>query len=75
MEKYKNLSGNSGVTAYENGPSSIIVQFKDNSKYLYNYTKPGSQHTENMKNLAVAGRGLNTYINTHVKYDYASKLS
>lgn len=74
MERYRNSGGDSGVTAYESGSDYIKVQFSDNSLYLYNYSKPGSHHVETMKGLADAGRGLNSYINKNVKYNYAAKL-
>jgi len=74
MERYKNLGGNSGVSAYEIGDDYIKVEFSGSSLYLYNYQKPGSVSTEHMKNLAISGIGLNSYINTDVKKNYAAKL-
>lgn len=74
MERYKNLGGDSGVSAYEIGDDSITVQFNDGAVYLYTNRKPGSAKLEKMKLLAVAGEGLNSYINTDVKSDYESKL-
>jgi len=41
MERYKNLGGDSGVTAYEIGQGSITVQFKDGAVYLYNNQSAG----------------------------------
>ncbi len=73
MEPYKNLGGNSGIEAYEIGPDFIRVQFSDNSVYCYTYEKPGPENVEHMKQLAVDGRGLNSFINTTVRYDYARK--
>ena len=74
MERYKNSGGNSGVSAYEIADDSIKVKFSDNSVYLFSYRKPGSSHVEKMKILAIRGQGLNSYINTNVKYLYESKL-
>ncbi len=74
MERYKNLSGNSGVAAYEIATDSITVEFKDGHVYLYTYQSAGSENIERMKELAIAGRGLNTYISRHVRKRYASKL-
>jgi hypothetical protein len=66
MEPYKNLGHNSGVTHYEINDSSIKVKFKGNIQvYVYTSTKPGQQHVAKMKELALAGRGLQTYINKH----------
>lgn len=71
MEKYRNSSGNSGVYSYEIGNEYIRVKFSGTSKiYTYSYSKAGSQHVENMKVLARSGSGLNSYINSYVKFKY-----
>jgi hypothetical protein len=74
MEHYKNLSGNSGVTAYEIGEGSIIVQFKDGAVYLYNNQSAGSANIAEMQLLAAAGQGLNSFISRVVRKGYAQKL-
>lgn len=74
MERYSNFGGNSGIIAYELGIDSITVQFRDGSIYLYTYQSAGIDHIEQMKILATAGRGLNSYIMRFVKRNYASKL-
>jgi hypothetical protein len=66
MERYLNLSGNSGVSGYEIGDVYIRVKFHTDEVYRYSYARAGRQHVENMKVLAVGGRGLSTYINKHV---------
>ncbi len=71
MEKYLNLNGNSGVNSFEIFNNKISVRFNRTVKtYTYSYRKAGSLNVENMKVLAKAGRGLNTYINDYVKYLY-----
>jgi hypothetical protein len=74
MEQYRDLDGNSNVSAFEIERYSISVQFKDNSVYLYDYTKAGSVHVEQMKKLAAAGKGLNSYIMRHVSLLYTKRL-
>lgn len=74
MERYRNLGGNSGVAAYEIGDDCITVQFRDGSLYLYNYQSTGISDIEQMKTLALAGQGLNSFISRVVKKRYASKL-
>lgn len=74
MEKYKNLSGSSAVSFYETGIIYIKVQFNDGSVYLYKNVKPGLTDVYEMQKLAAQGRGLNSYINLFVKYNYASKI-
>lgn len=71
MERYRNTGRDSGVVAYEIGADYIRVQFSGTSRtYTYSYRKAGSNHVENMKQLARNGSGLNSYINRHVKNLY-----
>lgn len=74
MQVYRNLGGTSGAIGFEIGADYIIVEFRDRSAYLYNYSKPGQTAVEYMKQLALDGRGLNSYISTHVKTNYAAQL-
>ncbi|WP_419786461.1 hypothetical protein [Pseudodesulfovibrio sp.] len=62
MQRYLNLSGKSGIEAFRIEDKSISVQFKKGRVYQYSENPIGSQHIENMKELALAGQGLNTYI-------------
>lgn len=73
MRRYANLSGNSGVVAYAIGKDSIEVKFEDGGIYLYTHASAGAIHVEAMKKLALAGKGLSTYIARHVRESYASK--
>jgi hypothetical protein len=74
VEVYRNLGGNSGITAYKIEDDSIEVEFRGQSVYLYNYQKPGQKDVENMKKLAVSGQGLNSYISKYVRDRYARRL-
>lgn len=74
MKKYRNLSKKSDIVFYEESPRAIIVEWADGGKYLYDYTRPGKSHVEQMKVLAKKGRDLNTYINQHVRKNYRTKL-
>jgi hypothetical protein len=74
MTKYANLSGDAGIAAYEIGDDSITIQFNSGEAYLYNYASAGPKTIERMKSLAVAGRGLTTFISQVVKKRYARKL-
>lgn len=73
-EPYLNLQGDSGVTRYAIGADYVAVQFRDPAVYIYDENRPGRMHVENMKTLALAGRGLGTYISRHVRKSYARKL-
>jgi len=71
MQKYADINNDSGVDSFEINDTSIIVWFKDNSRsYTYSYGVAGSNHVENMKKLAIAGDGLNSYIHHNVKFKY-----
>jgi hypothetical protein len=72
MRPYANLSGDSGILAYEPGPTFIRVQFRSGAPYVYTYESVGRENVERMKELAVRGRGLGTFISQHreVRYGY-----
>ena len=72
MTTYQNTHGKSGVVEYESGSDYIKIQFKGPQKvYVYDYTKPGKTHVDEMKLLAESGRGLATYISQEVKTDFS----
>lgn len=76
MENYKNLNGNSGITAYEIGADFIVVRFKDKDgleDYTYTNRVTGMSKLATMKRLAKGGKGLATYINKDVGKAWASK--
>ncbi|ASV53416.1 hypothetical protein LJPFL01_0053 [Lelliottia jeotgali] len=73
MQHYANRHGDSGVQSFEIDANSIIVEFPQGWKYLYNSIKPGPHHVEEMKKLAIQGSGLNGYINKYVRTEYARK--
>jgi hypothetical protein len=74
MQPYANHSGKSNVKAYQTGADFIIVEFQSGRETIYEYTNDsaGASAIEQMKQLAVQGQGLNSYIATH-KPGYASK--
>lgn len=73
MERYKNLGGDSGISAYEIGSDFIRVEFNNWDLYLYDYIRPGQDEVESMKRLAIEGEGLNAFINKYVRKNYAKK--
>jgi len=74
MERYQNRGGDSGIVAFEISSDSIIVQFRDNSLYLYNNIRPGEVTVEHMKGLAIRGQGLNSYISRSVRKNFFQRL-
>jgi hypothetical protein len=77
MQRYRNLSGNSGVEAYELGEDFIQVRFRPGVVYWYTEASVGVRHLAALKRLALQGRGLGTYISQHaeVKEGYARKAA
>lgn len=73
MKAYKNIDGDSGVSAYENGADFIRVRFKDGAVYVYTNVSAGAHNIEQMKRLAANGDGLNAFINKNVRKKYAKR--
>jgi hypothetical protein len=66
MQPYANLSGESPILNVELRPDAVVVEFRDKPPYVYSHASAGALHIERMKLLALAGRGLSTYISQHV---------
>ena len=76
MKAYRNLNGDAGVAAYEQGPGWIRIRFHRGGTYRYTSDRVGPRNLKAMKRLAEEGRGLTTFINQHpeVKDGYAGHL-
>ncbi len=74
MTKYLNKNGDSGILSYEIQADGILVQFSDFSEYLYTNLSAGINNIVQMKELAMQGYGLNSFINKHVRTGYQSKV-
>lgn len=74
MKRYRHSGKESGVSAYETGPRSITIQFKDGKVYRYTHAKTGAVPVETMKELAAQGNGLATFINQQVRGNYERRL-
>ncbi len=75
MKQYKNLSGNSGVSAYAVADDAILVEFRRGAVYLYTDESVGPVNRSKMQTLAALGKGLCTFITQQVRADYAKKLA
>lgn len=78
MTDYKNLSEQSNVSRYQIGSDFIIVEFQTINNdgcntYKYTYKSAGKNNIEEMKKLATAGKGLNSFINKYTRKDYERK--
>ena len=66
MTPYKSISGKqSDVSAYEIGDDFIKVRFTNFQTYKYTASFNGQYIIDKMKSLALASRGLNTFINQY----------
>jgi hypothetical protein len=74
MNRYKDITGHSGVTAYEIEDDSIKIEFNHDAVYLYTYKSAGKRTIEKMKQLAQSGKGLSTYISQVVREKYQTKI-
>lgn len=74
MKKYRNITGNSGITAYDISLKGISVEFNYDAVYLYTYSSAGKKVIEKMKQLATEGQGLSTYISQYVKDKFETQL-
>lgn len=75
MKRYRDLTGHSGVEAYEILDDAIVVAFKGGGVYRYDVRHPGRLAVAVMKRLAVEGRGLSTYITRNIGDDFAEKIA
>lgn len=73
MKAYDNLGGNSGVVAYDYDSEVIKVQFDDGWIYEYEASTIGAADFQQMISLADSGRGLNRYINRHIRKRFSNK--
>ena len=58
MKQYKDITGTSGVTAYEENSNSISIEFNHEAVYLYTYSSAGKRAIEKMKNSPKPAKGL-----------------
>ena len=70
MQNYSNNGGSSSIAGYEIEPTRIRVMFSDGSIYSWSYASAGQNNVETMKQLALSGYGLNSFIMRHVRHAY-----
>jgi hypothetical protein len=75
MQRYKNLSGDSGVVSYELGPGAIAVEFSNGDVYVYTNRSAGKSNIAQMQKLAQEGCGLSTFISQNVHDRFEQKLT
>lgn len=73
LNSYANYGGKSGIVSYDIGDDWILVNFTTGSKYLYTIKSTTPDNINQMKQLAHAGKGLNSFIMRVLKTDYAGR--
>lgn len=67
FKRYKNLSGDSKVAAYEIVKDGMTIRFTDASVYRYTNQSADPANISKMKTLATAGKGLGTFVTANLK--------
>jgi hypothetical protein len=74
MLRYKNLGGASKVTKFHIAKDAMTVRYADNTVYLYTNQSADPANISKMKVLALAGKGLGTFIDANVKDRFSRKV-
>ena len=74
FKRYKNLSGSSTVAAYEIAKDGVTVRFSDHSVYRYTNQSADPENIAKMKTMAIAGKGLGTFITANLKDRFLCKI-
>lgn len=74
MEQYLNKRGNSPITRFLIEEEKVTVWYKDNTSYVYSYALAGQPIVDKIKELAVKGEGLATFISQQSKFLYDHKI-
>lgn len=74
FKRYTNLGGKSTIAKYELEKDAINIKFTDFSSYRYTNQSAGPENISKMKSLALAGKGLGTFIDANVKDRYLRKI-
>jgi hypothetical protein len=72
--QYKNLSGDSKVARYEIRKDAVTIRFADHSVYRYTNQSADPANISKMKSLALAGKGLGTFIDANLKDRFLRKI-
>lgn len=74
FKRYKNLGGKSKVFAYEILKDAVTIRFADCSVYRYSNQSADPGNIKQMKTLAIAGKGLGTFIDANLKDRWLRKI-
>jgi len=74
LTQYKNLGGKSTVARYEILKDSMTIRFTDHTVYIYTNQTADPVNIAKMKELAIAGKGLGTFIDANLKDRFLRKI-
>jgi len=74
MHAYKNVGGKSKVARYHIAKDSMTIRFTDHSEYIYTNQSAGPETIKKMKEMALAGKGLGTFIESNLKERFSRKV-
>ena len=72
--RYQNVGGKSKVERYHLAKDAVTIEFADCSKYIYTNQSATPVNIAKMKELAVAGKGLDAFIDKNVKDRFERKI-
>lgn len=74
FRRYKNLGGKSAVAMYELEKDAVNIRYTDSSAYRFTNQSAGPENIAKMKTLALAGKGLGTFIESSLKDRWLRKI-
>lgn len=74
FKRYKNVGGKSVVAQYEIEKDAVNLRFTNNSSYRYTNQSAGPENIAKMKELALAGKGLGTFVESALKGRFERKI-
>lgn len=74
MKRYGDSTGEFRIHAFEFNADGITIEFSDGSVYRYDSANTGLANIQQMKQLALSGKGLGGYIDRYARRNYAIRL-
>ncbi|MBO9635768.1 MAG: hypothetical protein J7578_21870 [Chitinophagaceae bacterium] len=74
MEHYLNKSGKSPITKFLIEDEKVTVWYNDDTSYSYSYARAGQPIVDKIRELALEGEGLATFISQSAKFLYDHKI-
>ena len=74
FQRYGNAGGKSKVVRYHIAKDALTIEFADCSKYIYTNQSATPESIAQMKTMALAGKGLGTFIDANLKDRYERKI-